>query len=167
MTVPGAASSQTEPITAPLSGHCFSWPVSLLLHYFIAVVGGMIVGFLPEAALSRLYYNTGLEPYSPAIALTALLLGYFVSVYIGDGRAAIHVWVLGLLWMIFGIYGTMTYWSASWSPERTRWDYMLANLFGATLKCSGTECLYELLYTTPFTAWLPIQLAHTSGNVAI
>jgi hypothetical protein len=129
-----------------------SWAKSLFLHYLVGVVGGMVIGFLPEAELSRIYYNTGLEPYAPAIAITALLLGYFVSVHIGKGRAATSAWVLGLLWMFFGIYDTTRYWSASWSVEKTRWGYVLANLFGPTLKCSGSECLGELFFTTPFTA---------------
>jgi CDP-diglyceride synthetase len=143
----------SEAITAPISAQTFSWPLSWVAHYFVAVAGAMIIGFLPEAVLSeRVYYNTGLEPYSPMIAITAFLLGYFVSVHIFKGRAATFVWIIGLAWMMFGIYDTTRYWSASWSPEKTRWGYMLANLFGPTRKCSGSECLGELFFTTPFTA---------------
>jgi hypothetical protein len=141
-----------EAITAPTSTQTFSWPLSWVAHYFVAVAGAVIIGFLPEALLSRVYYNTGLEPYSPMIAITAFLLGYFVSHSIFNGRAATFVWIIGLAWMMFGIYDTTRYWSASWSPEKTRWGYMLANLFGPTLKCSGSECLGELFFTTPFTA---------------
>jgi hypothetical protein len=99
-----------------------------------------------------MYYNTGVEPYSPMIATIALLLGYFAARLIFDGRAATSIWIIGLAWMIFGIYDTTRNWSASWSPEKTRWAYMMANLFGPTLKCSGSECLGELFLTTPFTA---------------
>ena len=150
--------SPSDAITAPLSGTTLSWSVSLIMHYFLAVAGGMIIGFLPEVVLSRAYYNTGLEPYSPAIALTAFLLGYSASAHIRDGRAASFVWTLGPLWMLFGISTTMTDWNPSWATEKTRWGYMLANLFGATLKCGGTECLYELFYTTPFTASVTYSL---------
>jgi hypothetical protein len=118
----------------------------------VAVAGGMIVGFLPEALVSRMYYNSGLEPYSPMIAITAFLLGYFAARLVFDGHGATFIWIIGLAWMIFGIYDTTRNWSASWSPEKTRWGYMLANLFGPTLKCSGSECLGELRFTTPFTA---------------
>jgi hypothetical protein len=142
----------SDGMTAPISTQRFSWPLSWLAHYFVAVAGAMMIGFLPEALLSRVYYNTGIEPYSPMIAITAFLLGYFVSLFIFDGRAAAFVWIIGLAWMVFGIYDMTRYWSASWSPERTRWGYMLANLFGPTLKCSGSECMGELFFTTPFTA---------------
>jgi hypothetical protein len=142
----------TEGIKAPTSTPAFSWPLSWVVHYFVAVAGAMIIGFLPEALVSRMYYNTGIEPYSPMIAITALLLGFFVGRFIFDGRAAAFVWIIGLAWMVFGIYDTTRYWSASWSPEKTRWGYMLANLFGPTLKCGASECIGELLFTTPFTA---------------
>src|ERR1700688_1756166 len=142
----------SEVVTAPISTQTFSWPLSWVAHYFVAVAGAMIIGFLPEAILSRVYYNTGLEPYSPMIAITAFLLGYFVSLSIFNGRAATFVWIIGLAWMMFGIYDTTRYWSAGWSPEKTRWGYMLANLFGPTLKCSGSECLGEVFFSTPFTA---------------
>lgn len=133
--------------------------VSLVVQYFVAVAGGMIVGFLPEALLSRAYYNTGLEPYSPAIALTAFLLGYFISPRVRKGQAATFVWVVGLLWLMYGMYDSVGYWSASWSPEKTRWGYMLANLFGPTAKCGGSECAGELLFTTPFTASVTYSIA--------
>ena len=140
----------SQEITAPISTQKFSWPLSWITHYFVAVVGAMIIGLLPEAFVGRLYYNTGLEPYSPMIALSAFFLGYFVAGYVFDGRAATFIWIIGLAWMVFGMYDAVGHWSASWSPEKTRWGYMLANLFGP--KCGATECLGELLFTTPFTA---------------
>src|SRR2546430_3556533 len=73
MIVSRPTGSQPDAITAPLSGKTLSWSVSLIVHYFLAVAGGMITGFLPEVVLSRAYYNTGLDPYPPAIALTAFL----------------------------------------------------------------------------------------------
>lgn len=142
----------SQDITAPISGQTFAWPLCWVAHYFIAVVGGMIIGFLPESFASQLYYNSGLEPYSPIIAATAFLLGYLVAGSIFQGRAATFAWIIGLAWMLFGIYAETRSWSASWSTEKTRWSYMLANLFGPTLKCSGTECMGELFFTTPFTA---------------
>jgi len=141
-----------QEIMTPASSATLPWPVSLLAHYFVAVAGSLIVGFLPEAFVSPMYYNTGLEPYSPMIAATAIVLGYFAANRILDGRAATFVWIIGLAWIVFGIYDETKYWSATWSPEKTHWAYALANFFGPTVKCSGSECLAELLYTTPFTA---------------
>ncbi len=142
----------SEEITAPISGQTFVWPLSWVAHYLIAVAGGMIIGFLPEALMSRLYYNTGLEPYSPMIATTAFLLGYFVAGRVSDGRAATFVWIIGAAWMTFGIYDVTRGWSTTWSPEGTRWGYVLANMFGPTRTCSGSECMYELFFTTPLVA---------------
>ena len=110
----------------------------------------MIIGFFPEGLVSQKYYNTGLEPYSPMIAATAFLLGYFVAGRILHGRAADFVWIVGFVWLLVGIYITATS-IPSWSPERNPWNYMLANLFGPTSKCDS-ECLGEVLFTTPFTA---------------
>lgn len=150
---------QPDEITAPLSEGTFSWPLSWVAHYFVAVVGSMVIGFVPEAIVSRIYYNTGIEPYSPAIAATAFLLGYFAAGLIFNGRAATFIWIIGLAWMLLGMYDTTRHWSASWSVEKTRWGYMLANLFGPTLKCSDSECLGELLFTTPFTASITYSIA--------
>lgn len=130
----------------------FFWPVLMACHFLLAVAGGTLIGFLPEALVSRVYYNTGLEPYSPAIAASALLLGYFVGFRLLGLRAATWTWAMGVLWLLVGVHELTSHWSASWSPEKTRCGYALANLFGPTLKCSGSECLYELFYTTPFTA---------------
>lgn len=109
------------------------WTVSLVVQYFVAVVGSMLIGFfLP-----------------PAVAFVAFLLGGFVSTRIRNGQAATFVWAVGALWLSYGMYDSMSGWNASWSPEKTRWSYMLAQLFG---QCSDTECLGELFVTTPFAA---------------
>jgi hypothetical protein len=130
----------------------FLWLALLVWHFVIAAVGGMFIGFLPEALVSRIYYNTGFEPYSPAIATSAFLLGYFVSYRFLSARVAIWTWAIGVAWLVVGVYELTSHWSASWSPEKTRWGYAIANLFGSTLKCSGSECLYEVFFTTPFAA---------------
>lgn len=128
------------------------WPVHLTLHFLLATGGGMLIGFCPEALIGKLYYNTGIEAYSPAIALTAFLLGYLVSFRLLSPRTATWTWVVGALWLLVGIQELTIGWNASWSPERSRWSYAVANLFGSTLRCSGSECLDELLFTTPFAA---------------
>ena len=122
--------------------------MSLAVQYFVAVVGGLIIGFFLEMFLSRAYDQTPLASFT-AIALTAFLLGYFISPRIRKGHAATFVWVVGLLWFIYGAYDSVSYWSASWSPEKTRWSYMLAQLFGPTSTCGDSECLGELFFTAP------------------
>ena len=128
------------------------WGSGLIANYFVGVGGSFVIGSLLDAWFGRFYHNTGLEPYSPAIAVTAFALGYFLSSRVLSGRAAEFVWILGLLWMSLGIYGTLEYWSPNWSPEKTRWSYVLANLFSPTTKCSDTDCFSELLFTTPLMA---------------
>jgi hypothetical protein len=134
-----------------------SWTGSLAVQYFVAVAGSMLIGFLPQLLLSG-YDSTGLEAYSPVIAFVAFLLGCFLSPRIRKGQAAIFVWVLGALWLVYGMYDSMSGWSASGYSEKTRWSYMLANLFGPSNKCSATECLGELLFTAPFTASLTYSI---------
>lgn len=112
----------------------------------------MVVGFVPEAFLSHLYYNTGFEAFGPAIALTGLILGFFFSVRVQNGQGAIFAWILGALWLGVGFHGVASGWSPTWSPEKSSWDYAVANLFGRTSVCSASECLNELVFTTPFTA---------------
>jgi len=112
----------------------------------------MIIGFLPELYLSFLYHGTVLEGFAPAIALTALLLGYFVSRRVFRARAARWTWIIGLLWLSFGIYDETRFWSPSWSSEKTRLAFAFAEFFGPTSKCSDSECLDVVLFTCPFVA---------------
>lgn len=129
-----------------------TWPALLALHFLFATAGSLLFGFLPEGLVGGLYYNTGIEPYSPLIALIGFFLGYFLSFRILGLRTAEWTWTLGVLWLLVGAHELTSHWNASWSPEKTRWGYALANLFGPTPKCSGSECLYELVFTTPFAA---------------
>jgi hypothetical protein len=101
------------------------WPVLLASHFFLAVAGAMLIGFVPETLVSKLYSNRGLEPYSPAIAAAALFLGYFVGFRLLNLRTATWAWAPGLLWLLVEVYHLTTDRSASWSPEKTRWGYAL------------------------------------------
>jgi hypothetical protein len=139
--------------------HDVVWPIALLGQFIVAVVGGMALGFLPEAAASSLYYNTTFEPYSPMMAISAFALGYFASPLILKGRAARFTWVLGFVWLLFGMWDQTRYWSAGWSQQNTRFGYALAHLFGRSDKCSDSECIAELLFTTPFAASVMYSVA--------
>ena len=108
------------------------WIFSFIVNFLLAVLGGMILGFLPEVALRKLLCNSRLEPFSPAAAVCALLLGFFVSPKIFNGRAASWIWVIGTFWLIYGIHETMSSWNADWATEKTAWGYANANLFGPT-----------------------------------
>jgi hypothetical protein len=141
------------------------WLIYLLIHSFVAVVVSGLLGFLPEVFLGKLYYNSGLEAYSPAIAITALLLGYFASPRLG-AKAATSTWICGVAWMIFGIYDTGSGWSRTWSSDPTRWSYVVSNLFGPSVRCTGSECLGELLFTTPFAAMITYSLGALFEQVA-
>ena len=134
------------------------WPLVLIFHFLLAAGGGMLIGFLPEALVGRPYYNTGLEPYSPMIAVSAFLLGYFLSSRLLDLPSARWTWIIGLAWLLFGIWDDTRHWSPMWSVEKTRWRYVLANFFGPTISCSDSECIGELMYTTPFAASVTYSL---------
>lgn len=122
------------------------------LHWVVGTGASMILGFLPEGLLGRYYVNTGIEPFAPVIAATALVLGLAFSGRFRNGQGASWVWIFGLLWLAIGIYDLRSGWSPSWSTQHSSWAYAMVNLFGPTSACSGSECLGELLYTMPFTA---------------
>src|SRR5215467_181630 len=96
-----------------------AWPMRVALHFLLAVAGSMLIGFLPEGLVSGLYYNSGIEPYSPVIAIVAFFLGYFLSFRVLGLRGAEWTWILGALWLLVGVHELTSHWNASWSPEKT------------------------------------------------
>jgi|SRR5882672_3520764 len=102
-SVGGKSFSQSLNETHFLGGLC--------LHFPVAVVGSMVIGFLPEAFISR---------------------------YDGSRQ-----WHTGL--------------------AHSRLDFITANFFGPTSKCSDTECLDELFVTTPFAATVGYSLGAAFG----
>ncbi len=87
--------------------------------------------------------------------MVALLLGYFVVSRGQVRRAAAWTWVIGAIWLAFGIYDLAwggDGWDPRWSAEKTRFAYVIAQLFGPTGKCSSSECAGILIFTMPFTA---------------
>jgi hypothetical protein len=131
------------------------WLLLLLLHCVYLAVASMTVGFLLEAALGHFWTDTILEPFAPGTALVALLTGYFVVSRGQSRRAAAWMWTVGVVWLAFGIYDMAwgsDAWDPTWSTEKTRFAYVIAELFGPTDKCSGSECLGELIFTMPFAA---------------
>jgi hypothetical protein len=129
----------------------------LTLHTGIAVLGSMLIGIGPEAAIGRYYYNTYIEPYSPAILLVSMVLGYSVNRKMGN-RAAQWVWVPGVLWLLIGVYDTSRY---PWGSSRLQ--YVVDNLFSPATKCGDSECLGEVLFTTVFAATVGYSIAAVVG----
>jgi hypothetical protein len=135
------------------------WP-SLFLHSAVSTFVSMIIGFLPEAFIGHLYYNTGLEAYSPMILVVAGCLGFWLNQKLGHS-AACWVWILGIAWLTYGAHSESAYWFNSGYSSRMR--YVMDNFFGGTVACSGSECLGELLFTTPCAASIVYSLAAAGG----
>jgi hypothetical protein len=133
------------------------WPVPLILHFLVATIGSIMIGIVPEAIVSRFYYDTGLEAYSPAIALIALLLGYFVSFRLFGEKMASWIWLLGIAWLLFGIHSLVSTWDPRWDRVG-RWQSVINNLFGKSSNCSNRECLGEFMFTTPFVSSVTYSL---------
>jgi hypothetical protein len=126
------------------------YPLGLGTHYVVAVVGGMLLGFIPEDLLSRFYRFSSIQAFAPGIGVTALLLGFFVSHRFRDLPLASWIWVIGSIWFFCGVHELTSSWSPSWSHERSAWEYAKTQLFSP--RCGDTECLYQLFYTVPLVA---------------
>jgi hypothetical protein len=124
----------------------------LLLHWVFLTVASMTIGLFLEAVLGRFWTDTVLEPFAPGIALAAFLTGYFVVSGSNRSRAATWTWIVGVLWLAYGIYDAARFWDPRFYLERSRWMYAYANLFTPPPRCSASECLGELIFTMPFTA---------------
>jgi hypothetical protein len=120
--------------------------LTIPIHFVLAVVGSMAIGFLPEAFVGHLYYNTGLDPYSPMILVAAGCLGYWVNKKVGHASAR-WIWVIGVIWLAYGASEESAYWATTSAPSRMQ--YVMDNFFGRTSACSSSECLAEFFFTTP------------------
>jgi hypothetical protein len=135
-----------------MSEHFWSYPVRIVAHFFFAVVGAMIVGFLPQLLVGNLYRHTSIEAFSPVTAFSALLLGYFLGYSLDRFHLAGWTWILGLIWLLYGIHDLTRSWSPTWSHAESAWSYARSQLFGPSRLCGDSECLYEVFFTTPFVA---------------
>src|ERR1700733_8725683 len=133
---------------------------SLAIHFLLAVLGSIAIGFLPEALLGRAYHNTGLEPYSPMILVAAGCLGYRVNKKVGQSSAH-WIWVIGIAWLTYGAFEESSYWATTNAPSRMQ--YVMDNFFGRTAACSASECLEEFLFTTPCAISIVYSIAAAVG----
>ena len=135
------------------------YPARLLLHFFVAATGGIIVGLIPEALVGRLFRSTPLEPLAPGMALTALLIGYFFGHrLVARFHIAQWTWIIGTVWFFCGVYELTRFWSPAWSHEKSAWDYAKGQLFGPNRVCGASECLYQLFFTVPFVLSLTYSI---------
>jgi hypothetical protein len=133
---------------------------SLFFRFVVSVLGSIAIGFLPEAFVGRMYYNTGLEAYSPLILVVAGCLGYGLNKRLGHS-AARWIWVLGVAWLAYGAFEESTYWYNSGAA--TRMQYVLDNFFSRTSVCSASECLGEFFFTTPCAVSIVYSAAAAVG----
>ncbi|HZP62596.1 MAG TPA: hypothetical protein VFB28_04200 [Terriglobales bacterium] len=130
-------------------------PVLVAVHYLIAVVGGFVLGIVPEISLEHFCERIGVgnfaPAYSPVVPIIGFLLGYFIGGRVLGAKVAKWTWTAGLAWLIFGIYfDDLRFWHASAATGSSRVLSVLADFFAPTRKCGNTECLYEIVYTIPF-----------------
>jgi hypothetical protein len=139
---------------------CFwYYPPRVLLHFFVASAGGIILGLIPEILLGRLYRFTPIEPFAPAMAMTALLIGYFFSHRLIDrSHIAQWTWTIGTFWFLLGVNDLTRFWSPTRSHGKSAWDYAMSQLFGPNRLCATSECLYELFFTFPFVLSLTYSI---------
>lgn len=139
------------------------FPPRTVAHFVAAVVISMTIGILPEAFIGGpLYGHTWLVPFSPFMCAAAALLGFLAARKLRD-RAAIWVWVPGVLWFSWAVFQLV---HEGPLPHAV---FVFNNLMGPTDKCADSECLYELFYTMPLTcsiaysvaSWLTLRIQAT------
>lgn len=131
---------------------------ALFLHYVLAVVGSIVIGFFPEILVENMNPNGILEPYSPMIQIVAGFLGYLVNKRLGHS-AARWIWVLGVAWLAYGAIGDSSYWYNS-PGYSSRMQYIWVQFFGT---CSNSECAGQFLFTTPCAISIIYSVAAAIG----
>jgi hypothetical protein len=135
------------------------WLGAVILQFVIAEVVSFFCGWLPEIKFGPQLQNSGWEPYSIFITIAALILGFYLSPVILKGKGAAWTWIVGVLWLAFNFFDLAKDWSPGWSSAADRWAYAVNDLFGKTGQCSGSECLGELIVTTPCS----VAVAYSAG----
>jgi len=135
-----------EHTNAPWSAIVFG----TIVHFFVCFALSLPVGGILEYFLDRHIYATRLVAFFPAIAFVALVLGIFFSPLLFRGRGATWIWLIGLVFLLVGVEGVWSSWNPAWSPNKTVWQAIRAELFGRTSECSVSECLGEVFSTMPF-----------------
>jgi hypothetical protein len=86
------------------------------------------------------------DPFFLGALFGGAIMGYLVNRNVRD-LTGLLVWLVPLAWLIYGISESAMSYSQAWAHQ-SRSAYIWDNFFGT--RCSGSECLDELLFTTPF-----------------
>jgi len=101
---------------------------------------------LAAGVLAAMLQLTLRTPVFLGAILSGAIMGYLVNRNARD-LTALLVWLIPLAWLIYGIRDSTSSYSEIWAHQ-SRSAYIWDNFFG--MSCSGSECLNELLFTTPF-----------------
>jgi hypothetical protein len=129
--------------------------------HLVVLMLAFLAGFCVEAVIDKAYYNTRLEAFAPAVCVVTFIVGLWVNRR-WRTRAACYVWIVALVWFGLGFLELYRGWDPSWA-HKTRRQYVVDDLFGKTVDCSGSECMYELLFTAPLMASLAYSLGALVG----
>jgi hypothetical protein len=125
----------------------------LTAHGMLAMPFGLVCAIHGMIAVGVVLRFVGLGPppsfngwYGPLVWWPGLLLGFFVNRR-ALHRAACFVWLLGLIWLAFGIASAAT----SWRPAGMSWmTHVGVELFPLQPgECGTAECLRVLFCTWP------------------
>jgi hypothetical protein len=129
--------------------------LALLVHFPLATLGSMALSFVVMAPLSWVLrmlqfdvsYVGQLGPYTPAFWGVALLLGLLVNKFMSN-RSACWVGGIGLVFLFAVMFWDISILKHSVTPDY--WKYEFDQLFSlSSKKCGDSECLEQLLVTTP------------------
>jgi predicted anti-sigma-YlaC factor YlaD len=119
------------------------------------------IGFVLEVFVSRYYQGSHLAAFSPCIAASAFLMGLLVNRTRKD-RTPLLFGIAGVLWLAFAIWDEGRWWEYSWSHE-SKTQYLIHMFFGTAQQCSGSECIGEMLFTTPCAAAIAYSIGAAVG----
>ncbi len=115
----------------------------------------------PRPFFSGYYQYSRIAAFSPCIAATAFLVSLLVNRTRRD-RAALFIWIVGVLWLAVALWDEGRGWEYTWAHE-SRTQYLIHMFFGTAQQCSASECIGELLFTTPCAAAIAYSLGAAIG----
>jgi hypothetical protein len=124
--------------------HRLRKPLITLVRY----LGHLGSATLAAGAIAAMLQLTPLfrTPFFLGALFGGAIMGFLVNRNARD-LTALLVWIVPLAWLIYGIRDSTASYSQAWAHQ-SRSAYVWDNFFGT--RCSGSECLDELLFTTPF-----------------
>ncbi len=140
----------------------------LLFHVAVALLGSAVaaipLGWLVSVILSevRILPPTLAVAYNPLVWVTPFFVGLFVNRFTRHKSAAV-VWVVGLLFLLGMMLWDMSILKRGGHNQNLTpggyWGYEFRQLFSTSEKmCGDSECLGQLLVTTPFIVTVTYSL---------